>query len=339
MLTTVGPYLMYGESLVKACIEAGTHYCDLTGETPYVMRLIEKYHETAKAKGVKIVPCSGFDSIPSDLGALFVADRIQKKYQCKTQFVRAGVKLSGGGFSGGTLASGMEVAQLPTKILVASLHPYSLNTETSKKELKGTVRKGEEMQYFTRKEKDLGITAPWLMAGINARIVRRTASLYHESDVQGKLPSKENPFGASFGYNEYMKVPNYIVGAIISIAILLVAILTKFSFLRNLLRRFIKPGQGPSEAQRQKAKFSLDFVGYGEEQNVKVRARISGGDPGYTDTAKMIAETALYLSTLNLQPQSGGILTPAVACGLELVPRLQKAGIKFEIVEESEHRN
>jgi len=232
--------------------------------------------------------------------------------------------------SGGTLASVMEMGALPWADLKKSLGPYSLNTPSSQAALKGKVRTEEKDVKFVNRDSDFGLVMPFIMAAINARIVRRSVSLAHES-----FPEKKNPYASNFSYKETARAPSYLFGAIFSVLLVFGMILLRISFVRSFLQKFVlrQPGHGPSEKSRAKASFQLDLVGIGEE-GTKVRGQITGGDPGYGETAKMITETALSLAMdLDSAPNMTGILTPATACGLPLVKRLQNNGINFKIVD------
>jgi len=186
VLTTIGPYTKYGEPLVEACVKAVTHYCDLTGETPWIRKMVEKYHEQAKASGSRIVHCTGFDSIPSDLGAFFVANHLQTEKNTKASLVKCNVTIKNGEGSGGTLASAMEIMSLPLSELKKSMHPYSLNTPSSRAALQGKVRNEEKDHRWVSRDSHFGLVIPFIMAAVNTRIVRRSASLAQESFPEKK---------------------------------------------------------------------------------------------------------------------------------------------------------
>eukprot|EP00456_Euglypha_rotunda_P060473 TRINITY_DN5060_c0_g1_i31.p1 TRINITY_DN5060_c0_g1~~TRINITY_DN5060_c0_g1_i31.p1 ORF type:complete len:295 (-),score=27.02 TRINITY_DN5060_c0_g1_i31:84-968(-) len=292
--------------------------------------MVEKYHERAKSSGSRIVHCTGFDSIPSDLGSLFVANHLLNEKKTKARSIKMKVNIKNAQASGGTIASAMAVMSLPISEVKKSLHPYCLNTPSSQTSLKGKIRDEEKDYRWVTRDPDFGLVMPFIMAAVNTRIVRRSASLAHEA-----LPEKKNPYSAGFSYNEVLKAPSYFFGGIFCVLLMVGVILLRIGFVRNLVSKYVlrQPGQGPSVEERAKATFKCDILGIGED-GTRVRAEVSGGDPGYTETAKMITETALSLAMdLDSAPNMTGVLTPATACGVPLIKRLNDNGLTFKIVD------
>lgn len=303
IVTTVGPYLKYGEPLVKACAEAGTHYCDLTGEPEFVDAMWLKHHETAKHTGAKLVHCCGFDSIPHDLGAYFTVLQLPAENAIRVQgFVRFG-----GEFSGGTLHS--------------AVNQFSRLSEYAK--VKGARKKRDEwpldrkiggVNAGVRFMPELGTwTAP--MPTIDPQVVLRSAAALER-------------YGPAFRYGHFIQVKTF--GSIAKLGAGLGAVLigSQVGFLRNKLLAMKLPGDGPSPERRAKSWFKVTFIG--ESAGQRVVTSVSGGDPGYGETSKMLAESALCLAFDRL-PAKSGQLTTAVAMGDALIKRLIKAGLKFEV--------
>lgn len=302
VLTTVGPYIRYGEALVKACIEAETHYVDITGEPEFVDLLRERYDDEAKAKKLKIVSCCGFDSIPHDLGVLYTIRQIGKAENVKIEgFVRSNGSPSGGTWN--SLVDAMERMRKQQK--KAKPKPQ----DTGDRRI-GPTKGG------VRKEKKLG---RWVvpMPTIDGSIVRRSARAIED-------------YGKSFRYTPYLSLgslPKLVgLGAGMGGMFAVAQVKPGANWLRNL-----KPsGAGPSPEQRAKSKFEVLFIA--EADGRELRTRVAGGDPGYTETSKMIAESALCLALDDGLPEGYGITTTAIAMGDRLIERLVEAGLVFETV-------
>lgn len=305
VVSTVGPYLKYGEPLVKACAEAGTHYCDLTGEPEFVDSMWLKYHETAKRSGAKLVHCCGFDSIPHDLGAYFTVLQLPGDNAIRVQgFVRAG-----GQFSGGTLHSAINQ--------FSRLGAYAKVKSARKKRDEWPLdRKIGGMATGVRFIKSLGTwTAP--MPTIDPQVVLRSAAALER-------------YGPAFRYGHFVQVDT--LGDVVKLGAGTGAALvgSQVGFLRKKLLALKQPGDGPSAERRAKSWFKVTFIG--ESAGQRVVTCVSGGDPGYGETAKMLAESGLCLAFDKLPPKAGQ-LTTVVAMGDALMKRLQKAGIRFEVLE------
>ena len=305
VITTVGPYIQYGEPLVAACAAAGTDYVDLTGEPEFVDLMWLRYHELARSTGARIVNCCGFDSIPHDLGAWFTVRQLPEDVPLKVEgFVRAG-----GTFSGGTLHS--------------AVHAFS---RLGAMEKARKARRGREGYPVDRKigstrqrihyERELGAWAV-PMPTIDPQMVRRSAAA-------------DERYGPNFRYGHYVLVKKLSRVAALVGGVTAVFAGAQLKLTRDQLLKLKSPGDGPDEAQRKKGWFRVRFIGQGGGK--KVMTEVSGGDPGYGETSKMLAESALCLAQDRL-PRRAGVVTPAQAMGEALVDRLQAAGIHFKVLE------
>ncbi len=318
VLTTVGPYLSVGKPLVAACAKAGTHYVDLTGEPPFIRHSIDKHHTEAQASGARIVHCCGFDSIPSDLGALVLQHAaIDDGGPCER--VVYTMMAASGGFSGGTAHSLLSVVELAASDKDARRimsDPYSLVPDGPR-----GPDKGERFDIGI--DKDIGaVVGPFVMGPINTRVVRRSNALMGHR------------YGENFSYAEQMRcgrgLKGHLVGNGIRFALGAVLGLGASSAGRSILKRvFPAQGAGPSDDAVAKGFFAGELHGHrrdGAHFRAKVKHR---KDPGYGGTADMIVESALRLlddeSTLGL----AGVTTPAAALGMPLVERLRRRGMTF----------
>lgn len=318
--TTVGPYAKYGSKLVAACVSNQTHYCDLAGESQWIRKMIDQHHETASANGTKIVNSCGFDSIPSDMGVYFVQQQAKTQTGSFAKQIKMRVKAMKGGISGGTYASMsnlMEEASKDKTILKEMFNPYSLNPRDQqdgqdKPDLRSVIYDKTAKSWIS----------PFVMAGINTRIVRRSHAL---SDF---------PYGKNFKYDEAMLSGNGFSGRMKGIGnalpLALFAMAKPGSFLKKMMdNRLPKPGEGPNEKQRETGFYNLRFYTILENDKVALGKVTGDRDPGYGSTSKMIAESAICLAKDNLS-DVGGILTPATAMGNALLNRLEdNAGLTF----------
>jgi short subunit dehydrogenase-like uncharacterized protein len=322
--STVGPYARYGTELVAACVREKTHYCDLSGEIPWIRGLIDAHHETARAAGTRIVHCCGFDSIPSDLGVLMMHEAMRERGE-QLGRVDALFGESKGGVSGGTVASMMGVidrakSDPETRRILGD--PYGLDPRPRA----GGPDGPDSMSIGFDQRLDRW-TAPFVMAPINTRIVRR-------SNAVGSYP-----YGREFRYSERMSLPNGIRGFAMAAAVTagLRGFLAAAAFrpLRYVLeRRLPRPGEGPSEKQRKSGYFVLRLVAESAGASpIRLFGRVADNrDPGYESTAVMLAESALCLALDNLTT-AGGVITPATAMGTPLIDRLRAAGMSWEVGE------
>ena len=320
VLTTVGPYAKYGDALVEACAAQGTHYCDLTGEVQWMRRTIDAHHEKAQQSGARIVHTCGFDSIPSDLGTLEVQRVFLEREGHYADEVGCFVMYASGGFSGGTVASMVnlmeEAADKSVRKTVA--HPYALNPEDDK-------QGADTWDSFAPAYDDLvdAWTAPFLMSSVNTRVVRRSHALLG------------HPWGAGFRYREVMSMGKGLKGrakALAMSAALGAAVATlSMEPTRKLAQKTVlpEPGEGPSEAQITAGGFLMRVIGRrgAKTHAVDVKASL---DPGYGATAIMLSESARCLAYDDLQTPCG-VLTPAVAMGESLVSRLNASGVTFTV--------
>ena len=322
VITTVGPYAKYGLPLAHACAKNGTHYVDITGEVPFVRASIDQNHSLAKETGARIVHCCGFDSIPSDLGVLTLAEKARAEGDslAKTRFVLLRAK---GGFSGGTAASMMNLmkeAERDRKLRQLLWDPYSLTPDAASE-----IRvDGPDRPRVERDERENVWTGPFVMAAVNTRVVRRSNALLGHA------------YGASFSYDETMSVGKVPLGlaraAAFTASVGGVLLLASKKPTRELLERFLPgAGDGPSKAERDSGYFRI-VIHATTARGTKLTARVEGtSDPGYGETAKMLSESALALLDGAHASPDGGVLTPAVALGMPLVARLRAAGMTFDV--------
>ncbi|MEI5675499.1 MULTISPECIES: saccharopine dehydrogenase family protein [unclassified Nocardioides] len=305
VITTVGPYLTYGEPLVAACAEAGTDYVDLTGEPEFVDRMYVAHHATAQRTGARIVHACGFDSIPHDLGALHT---VQELAAAGPVTVR-GVVRAGGTFSGGTFHSALNQFARARQMREASVARRRV-------EPRPEGRSSRAVGGRPHRDPVLGF---WLvpLPTIDPFVVARSGAA---------LAS----YGPEFRYSHYAgtKTLRYAAGGAVGAGVL--ALASQVRPLRNLLLSRVPQGEGPDERRREKAWFTVDLVGEGDGRTV--HTRVSGGDPGYGETAKMLAESALCLAFDDNPPTSGSVTT-AQAMGENLIIRLRAAGMRFETVD------
>jgi short subunit dehydrogenase-like uncharacterized protein len=304
LITTVGPYLEHGEPLVAACAAAGTDYVDLTGEPEFVDRMFLEHHDAAVASGARIVHACGFDSIPHDLGAWFTVQELGSAAPITLRgVVRAGAMASGGTFH--SAMGAISRAKQMREAMVAR----------RQKEGRPVGRKSRAVAGKPHRDRVLKL---WLlpMPTIDPFVVARSGAALES-------------YGPDFRYSHFagLKTLRYTVGGAVAVSGLLVA--AQIKPVRNLLKKRVPQGEGPSEERRAKSWFTVDFVG--ESAGRTVHTRVSGGDPGYTETAKMLAESALCLA-LDDNPATAGQVTTATAMAANLLPRLQAAGLRFEVV-------
>jgi len=325
VLSTAGPFALYGSALVAACVTHGTHYVDITGETPWVRGLIDRHHVRAARDGTRIVPCCGFDSVPSDLGSWLVAEAIWQEHGEPCVSVKACHSMRGG-LNGGTLASAMNLMESGGDRLLAD--PFLLNPPGS------APRNPAEHADPIAPHRDADFDAwvgPFMMGPVNTRVVRRTAALL---TARG-----DAPYGADFSYQEYLRFGRGPLAAAaatgVSVGMGVGQAAMRLKVARSLTRALaVSPGQGPSERTMDNGSFRCELVGTSGSGKV-MRGRVAGqGDPGNRATTKFICESALALA---LQPQAlpgganyGGVLTPASGLGIVLAERLITAGMTLE---------
>ncbi len=320
--TTVGPYARYGAGLVAACAAAGTDYCDLAAEVPFIRDMIDQHDGRARDTEARIVHACGFDSIPSDLGTLLLQETAIERFGRPCQTVKMYLGDYSGGLSGGTLASALNLAESVGRqpnLRPLMRDPYALNPEGMRS---GPDDLGQTGVLFDRATGQW--TAPFVMEQANARIVRRTNALLGWR------------YGRDFRYSETMATGSGVAGWSKASAIAgmlgVFGATMKSGALREALAKYVlpSPGEGPSEEKRESGYFRMLLAGStedGDEIQVRVEA---DGDPGYQETAKMLIESGLCLAA-NGVDTAGGSHTPATAMGLKLIERLREKGMRFEV--------
>lgn len=319
--TTAGPYAKYGSEVVAACANHGTHYCDLAGEVQWMRRMIDAHHDRAKATGARIVHTCGFDSIPSDLGTWAVQREFRATFGKPAQSVTALFGESSGAVSGGTVASGLETAREggeSREVRKLLANPYALDPDPYGPRPPAP----DEMSIGWNRELKM-FTIPFLMAGINTRVVRRAHAL------------AGFPWGDDFVYREVMSTPGSPRGLAMAVgvtgALAGIAFAMKRPALRaQLAKRAPKPGEGPNAEKRARGHWKVRFVATHGSQKLIYVVADDHGDPGYASTAKMLGESALSLARDPLT-SPGGVTTPSVAMGQFLFDRLRAIGLTFEV--------
>jgi short subunit dehydrogenase-like uncharacterized protein len=321
LLSTAGPFALYGNTLVDACVRHKTHYVDITGETPWVRTLIDRYHLQAAADGTRIIPCCGFDSVPSDLGSYLIVRYLQRELGVPCQQVHAYFQANGG-LNGGTLASAFNLYDDPG---VANWdNPFLLNPSQQHPQSEIDRNRDPLTPQFAPDLKTW--VAPFFMGFVNTRVVRRSVALYAEW---------QQSYGPDFTYQEYLKVDEPLswlkaTGFTAGMALAVGAL--QHPPVRSLLAPLLpEPGSGPSELTMNEGWFSCELVGTAIDGR-KVHGIIQDqGDPGNRATVKFVCESALSLA---FHPDAlpggrdwGGILTPATGLGDVLAERLHSAGM------------
>lgn len=324
VLTTVGPYARFGSELVAACVACGTHYCDLAGETQWMRRMLDCHQQEAQSSGARIVHSCGFDSIPSDLGVYYLQQQAKAKFGAPCTRIDLLVRAMKGGASGGTIASmlnAIDEARTDRSTARILADPYGLNPEGERSGL------DEPDQRGIRLNMDTGLwTAPFVMAAVNTRIVRRSNAL------------QNYPYGRDFRYSEATATGRgpggwwKAVAMTGGLACFMLACSFEFTRTRVMKKLLPEPGDGPSRQQRERGFFDLRLIGQTKSGDI-LQARVTGDrDPGYGSTSKMLSESAVCLSLDKLEV-GGGFWTPASAMGDALLRRMTaNAGLTFELV-------
>ena len=320
LISTAGPFAVLGNELVAACVRQRTHYVDITGETPWVRDLIARHHPHAAEEGIRIVPMCGFDSVPSDLAAFLAHTTLMQRYGEPAYRVKAAYQVRGG-FNGGTLASMFQLFESGEARMLTD--PFLLNPP-GMRPFNGPQHADPSSPRW---DEDLGHwLAPFYMAPINSRVVRRSAAL------QG--------FSPDFAYREYLQTGAGLGGALaagsLSFAEMVTQAALNWAFLRHVIRSYAPaPGTGPSEEAMNSGGFDCEWFAR-SASGKKVRGHIADrGDPGNRGTTKMVCESALALvvnrEELPAGSAMGGVLTPASAFGDVLVRRLRAAGMQIRV--------
>jgi len=302
LMSAVGPYLHYGEPVVKAAVDAGIDYVDLTGEPQFVDEMWLKYHETAVANGARIVHACGFDSIPYDLGALFTVRQLPSDQPISI----AGYIRAKASFSGGTYGSALNQMNSLGGAQRSAKKRKSLEKRPANRKISGGGKLGAAPSPLP------GWGAP--LPTIDPQIVLRSARAL-------------DCYGPDFHYEHYAHfyTRRMLVAAVPALAG--IAAGSQLAPVRALLGKMRSPGEGPSEEQRAQSWFELSLIA--ESGDKRLLTTVTGGDPGYTETSKMLAESAMCLAFDQL-PSTAGQLTTAEAMGVALITRLQNAGIDFQ---------
>jgi len=300
IITTVGPYQLYGSDLVAACAKAGTDCLDLSGEPNWMRRMIDAHDAEAKASGARILHSCGFDSIPFELGVYFNQESAKAKLGGAVPRVKGRVRGMQGGLSGGTAASGaatMAAIQKDPSQLAVMMSPFGLTP--------GFEGPAQPTGQVAENDPDVGPVAPFMMAVINTKNVHRSNLLMG------------HPYGKDFAYDEMVMGAPGAGGP-------------GFTDLGSLPGGGPKPGEGPTKAEREAGFYDILFVGIAADGR-QVRTSVKGDkDPGYGSTSKMLAETAIAL--VNAPDVPGGVWTPGAALQGRLVDRLQQhAGLTFTV--------
>ena len=319
--STVGPYSLYGTKLVKLCVDNNTNYCDITGEAHWIRSLIDRFHEEAKSKKIKIINSCGFDSIPSDMGVYFIQNEIKKINNNYAKSIKMRVAGIRGGISGGTYSSInnlLKEAYRDKSIFKVLNNPYGLNP---KDKMEGLDKKDLRKIIFD-KESNSWIY-PFIMAGINTKIVRRSNAL--SNFIYGKDFRYEEAMIAGKGISGFWK-------AILAVFPLAMIGLNPNSFLKKIVDSFMpKPGEGPGIEKRKNGFYNLRFYITLNNNRTAFAKVIGDSDPGYGSTSKMLAESALCLAFDNLS-DNYGVITPSSGMGDKLLNRLKEnAGLSFEL--------
>jgi short subunit dehydrogenase-like uncharacterized protein len=303
VVTTVGPYLEWGEPVVAACAAAGTDYVDLTGEPEFVDRMYLAHHETAVRSGARIVHSCGFESVPPDLGVLFTVQQLPVGLPVRVR----GLVRSNAAFSGGTIASALTAFSRAGR----SREAHVARRRVEPRPRGRRVRAMAQRPYF---DKETGF---WLvpLPMIDPLVVRRSAAALDR-------------YGPDFSYGHYAAFRSLQVAATGIAAAGALGLSAQIGPLRRLITSRVPQGEGPSEERRARSYFSMRFVG--EAGGRRVVTQVRGGDPGYTETAKILAESALCLA-FDDNPPTAGQVTPAVAMGQSLLARLATAGLPITV--------
>lgn len=325
IISTVGPYALYGEPLVQACVRTGTDYCDLAGEVQWIRKMVERYEGEAKSSGARIVHCCGFDSIPSDMGVWFLQNQAEQVFGAPCRDVRMRVKVAKGEFSGGTVASMMNVAKeaaADPKLRKELANPFSICPPEHRSEIRQPSLRGAEF------DKTFNVwLAPFVMGAINTRVVHRSNAL------------QDARYGREFTYDEAMMTGRGAKGRLAAYAITggLAAFFTASAIkpTRWLVEKFVpQPGEGPSPEAQKSGFYDLRFAGRTEDGKTIITRVTGDRDPGYGSTGKMLGEAGMCLAFDIPADQPGGFWTPASLLDGKLMERLtSKAGLTFEVVE------
>lgn len=333
VLAAAGPFDVLGTPVVDACVRQGTNYVDITGETQWVRKIIDKHHDEAVRMQISIVPCCGFDCIPADLGCYFMVSALRER-QLVPKEVRFVMDDASGTFSNGTCSTMLHLlSSCSVQELAALMNPYCLNPRD---ELGGLVMPcTDPFQFWRASDKTIPEfekvlkcwTIPYIMQGIDCRLVNRANAV------------GDWMYGKDFVFSERMKVDNIVLAVVLSVFIPIIGLMMYFSVTRSILRRFLpSPGTGPSVEVQRNGFFKIKLWGRGFNTATGEFEIITGGidamrgDPGYLQCSRMVSEAAMCLATKNVENEKTdlscyGVVPPSVAFGKSLLVRLSDIGI------------
>ncbi|KAG2501934.1 hypothetical protein HYH03_000432 [Edaphochlamys debaryana] len=330
VLSTAGPFAKYGDNLVEAAVAEGTHYADITGEVTWVKRSIQRNHKQAAAKGVRVLHCCGFDSVPSDLGAYMMVEHCKEKLGVGVSQVYgllAGGK--GGGISGGTIESGAVMMATETSAELSAVANNAYYLAEAHGLPGGPDKPAGILPRYIAPAKVWG--GPWFMEGVNGKVVHESAALMQAT----------YPYGKDFKYYEGVACSGLLGASLLTGITAMIGITFGIPPLRSVVRRLLPaPGQGPDEAARKNAAWRMDLVAVTDEPQPRV---VKGhcGDPardaGYWSTSRMLLETGLAMALEGARLRAdarlaqAGVLSPGAALGPVLVERLRGAGFQWEV--------
>lgn len=322
VVSTVGPYALYGEFVVKACAELGRDYVDLTGEPQWIRLMLEKYEDVAKANKARIIHCCGFDSVPSDMGVYYLQTKCKTLYKEPCEEIRYQFRKSKGGISGGTYASLLNaiksIREVPEEAKKFKT-PYALMLDKP-----AGLPFQKSVNGIAKNTLGRGYLAPFVMSSINTKVVHRSNYLL------------DYPWGKSFLYDESMYMGSGSKGFFRSLTLTIglsgFLLMAAFGPTRRLLEKFFipAPGEGPEEEIVRSGFFNVLLAGR-TKSGRKVELTLYGkGDPGYGSTSRMISEIAILLLEMDPKETGVGFLTPSAALKTKGLNRLEeKAGIQF----------
>jgi short subunit dehydrogenase-like uncharacterized protein len=318
IVSTAGPFATFSDPVVSACVAGKTDYVDITGETPWVRTLLERHHERAAADGTRIVPCCGFDSVPSDLGAWMMMDWVRRTWQEPTAQVTTAFAVRGAGVNGGTVASALLMAETgQTRQL---LDPLLLVPGEARDAVDATPPR----RSAGRDDALDAWLAPFIMAPINGQIVLRSAAVW---------ATRGAPYGPRFRYDEGLEMRGGLSARLVAAGMAIGDAAMRGRAGRALVRRLAPdPGQGPSEEAMQRGRVRCRYLAETPGGRRALGRLEVEGDPGNRATVLLLCEGALGLALDRAAlPPGGGVLTPATALGATLLERLRRAGVRTSV--------
>lgn len=319
VITTVGPFSLYGEEIIAACAKFGTHYLDITGEVGFIKKMKDKYGDLAEKNGAKLIPFSGFDSVPADLAALLLSKEFDEPEKLN---IKAYYSISGG-FNGGTIATMLN--KFETGEYKEMRDPRLLLGQSDQ------LLHSPEHGHFFGYDKNINRwSAPFIMGAINSKVVYKSASM---------MRSKGQPYAKSIAYSEHSSLGkwyNPIPFLFLSVMLFSLNIFGPQKWFRTFLKKIMPaPGEGPSEEQIENGFFRMKAISKDSTGNHHTLSMSYPGDPGNKSTVFFLCESALCLAESDENITSAnGFLTPASAFGITLAVRLQKRGLQIKIDQE-----